>query len=315
VSTVLVTGAAGFIGRRLSRYLQDKGYAVRGAVRSSARDSRDIVAVGNIGPNTDWRHVLDGVDYIVHLAACVRVLNVEAVDPLAVYRDVNVAGSRRLAKQAAVMGVRRLIYLSSIKVNGEFTKMGEPFQAADAPKAEDAYGISKMEAEHGLYEISKNIGMEVVSIRPPLVYGPGVKGSFLTLLRWLERGLPLPLGAVHNRRSLVALDNLVDLIVTCLDHPAVANETFLVSDDEDLSTTVLLQRMGNALDRPARLIPVPPRLLQWGAKLFSKEEITRRLLGNLQVDISKTKERLGWVPPVSVDEGLRKTMEWYLNQR
>jgi nucleoside-diphosphate-sugar epimerase len=156
--------------------------------------------------------------------------------------------------------------------------------------------------------------MEVVCIRPPLVYGPGVKGNFLSLLRWLERGLPLPLGSVHNLRSLVALDNLVDLIITCLDHPAAANQSFLVSDNEDLSTTELLRRMGNALDRPARLIPVPPRLLQWGAKLFGKEEIAQRLLANLQVDISKTKERLGWAPPLSVDEGLRKTAEWYLKQ-
>jgi UDP-glucose 4-epimerase len=269
---------------------------------------------GDLSPTREWSNLLSGVDVVIHTAARVHVMHERSASDRE-YRRTNVEGTLNLARQAANAGAKRFIFLSSIKVNGEFTNLGEPFQAADAAKPEDAYGVSKMEAELGLYEISKDTGMEVVCIRPPLVYGPGVKGNFLSLLSWLERGLPLPLGAVNNRRSLVALDNLVDLIVSCLDHPAAASETFLVSDDEDLSTTALLRRIGDALDRPARLIPMPPRLLQWGAKLFGKEEIAQRLLGNLQVDISKTKERLGWVPRVSVEESLKKTVEWYLKQK
>jgi UDP-glucose 4-epimerase len=312
---ILVTGFTGFIGTHLAKELTSRGASVRGAVRFSEADrgNEEIVSVGDIGAHTDWSEGLKGVDTVIHCAARAHVMNEIEVDPLTVYRNVNVSGTRRLAEQAADMGVRRFIYLSSIKVNGEFTKNGEAFKAADAPKPEDAYAVSKMESERDLFEIAKNTGMEVVCIRPPLVYGPGVKGNFLVLLRWLKRGVPLPLGAVYNRRSFVALDNLVDLIITCINHPAAANQSFLVSDDDDLSTTELLRRMGDALNRPARLIPVPSRLLYWGAKLTGKDILAQRLLDNLHIDISKTKDRLGWEPLISFDTGLRKTAEWYLN--
>ncbi len=316
ITRVAITGATGFLGDALLRRLSSQ-YKVLALVRKDPLEQLAGVEhriCGDLSPTQEWSNLLSGVDIVIHTAARVHVMHERSVLDRE-YRRTNVEGTLNLARQAANMGVKRFIFLSSIKVNGEFTKLGEPFQAADEPKPEDMYGVSKMDAECGLYEILKDTGMELVCIRPPLVYGPGVKGNFLSLLRWLERGLPLPLGAVDNRRSLVALDNLVDLIITCLDHPAAANQTFLVSDDEDLSTTALLQRMGNAVDRPARLIPVPTKLLQWGAKLFGKEAMSHRLLGNLQIDISKTKERLGWEPPVSVDESLKKTAEWYRRQR
>ncbi len=230
-----------------------------------------------------------------------------SADPLAAFRQTNTAGTLHLARQAAAAGVRRFVFVSSVKVNGEGTAEGSPFTAADAPAPQDPYGISKMEAEQGLRQIAVDTGMEVVIVRPPLVYGPGVKANFATLMRWLQRGIPLPLGAVtDNRRSLVALDNLVDLLITCIHHPAAANQTFLVSDGEDLSTTALLRRMGQALGKPALLLPVPPALLALGAKVLGKGDVAQRLLGSLQVDITHTRETLGWTPPIGVDEGLRR---------
>ena len=211
--------------------------------------------------------------------------------------------------------MKRFIFLSSIKVNGERTISGTRFTSADNTFPKDAYGISKWEAEQALYEVSARTGLEVVIIRPPLVYGPGVKGNFLSLLGWLNRGIPLPLGAIHNLRSLISIDNLVDLIITCIKHPAAANQTFLVSDDEDLSTTELLRRMSAALDKPARLLLVPSSLLQLCANLLGIKAVAQRLLENLQVDISHTKEVLDWTPPVSVGEGLRRTAKWYLSQK
>lgn len=240
-------------------------------------------------------------------------MNEEAADPLAEFRRVNVEGTLRLAWQAAEAGVRRFVFVSSIKVNGEHSQPGQPFTADQTPAPGDPYGVSKMEAEQGLRVLARETGMEVVIIRPPLVYGPGVKANFLAMMRWLQRGVPLPLGGVtENRRSLVFLDNLIDLIVTCIDHPAAANQTFLVSDDEDLSTAALLRRMAAALGRPARLIPVPAGLITLGARLIGRPGIAQRLCGSLQVDIGKTKSLLGWVPPVSVDEGLRRTAEHWL---
>ena len=227
----------------------------------------------------------------------------------------NVEETLNLALQAAAVGVRRFVFISSIKVNGESTSLGQAFAVENVPNPQDPYGISKLEAEQGLINISNQVGMEVVIIRPPLVYGPGVKANFLAMMRWLQKGLPLPLGAIYNRRSLAALDNLVDLIVTCLDHPAAANRTFMVSDDEDISTTELLRRTSKALGKPAYLVPVPESLLQIGAKLLGKQGIIPRLFGNLQVDISHTKQILDWTPPINVDDGLRKTAEWFLSRR
>jgi nucleoside-diphosphate-sugar epimerase len=229
-----------------------------------------------------------------------------AIDPLTEFRSVNVAGTLNFARQAARAGVQRFLFISSIKVNGEQTPLGGCFTADDAPAPEDSYGISKWEAEQGLQQGARETGMEVVIIRPPLVYGAGVKGNFASMIKLVAKGLPLPLGAIHNRRSLVALDNLVDLIVTCIDHPAATNQVFLAGDGEDLSTSELLRRVGATMGRPARLLPVPAGLLQLGAKVLGKQAMAQRLLGSLRVDIAKTREILGWEPPLSVDEGLRR---------
>ena len=310
---VRVTGANGFVGRALCAEASVRGFVVGGVSRSACHlpgDTESLV-VGSLDERTDWRAALTGADIVIHLAARVHVMQDTATDPLVEFRRVNVQGTLNLARQAAAAGVRRFVFISSIKVNGETTELDQPFTADDEPAPLDPYGISKMEAEQGLREIAAKTGMEVVIIRPPLVYGPGVKANFQTMMRWLARGVPLPLGAIHNRRSMVALDNLVDLILTCIDHPAAANQTFLVSDGEDLSTTQLLQRLGRALGRPARLIPVPAMLLKVGAALVGKPAIAQRLCGSLQVDISKTQQLLGWVPPLSIDEGLKKAAEGY----
>jgi nucleoside-diphosphate-sugar epimerase len=240
----------------------------------------------------------------------VHVTNDKSPDPLTEFRRVNVEGTANLARQAAAAGVGRFVFLSSIKVNGEFTEIGRPFTAESLPAPEDAYGVSKYEAEQLLHQIAVETGMEVVIIRPPLVYGPGVKANFESMMRWLAHGVPLPLAAVtENRRSLVLRDNLVDLILTCLSHPGAANQTFLVSDGEDLSTADLLKHMGAALGHPARLFYIHPSLLKIGATVVNKPGIYQRLCGSLQLDITKTRQMLGWTPPVSVYEGLRCTAE------
>lgn len=307
--TTLVTGANGFVGSALCARLSRDGAALRRAVRSlnSQPEGVEAIAMGSLSSETDWTVALRSVDQVVHLAARVHVMNDKSGDPLAEFRRVNVDGTANLARQSAAAGVRRFVYLSSIKVNGEFTQEGHPFTADDAPAPEDPYAVSKHEAEQALRQIAAKTGMEVVIIRPPLVYGPGVKANFESMMRWLSRGVPLPLAAANrNRRSLVALDNLVDLILTCLQHPKAANQTFLVTDGEDLSTTELLQRMGQAIDRPTCLLPVPVSLLAFAARLLGKKAVAQRLLGSLQVDISKTCELLDWKPPVTVDEGLRR---------
>ena len=312
--TTLVTGANGFVGSALCARLRRDGVSARGAVRalSSPPDGAETVVIGSLSSETDWTAALRNVDQIVHLAARVHVMNDKSSDPLAEFRRVNVEGTVALARQAAVAGVRRFVFLSSVKVNGEFTKPGHPFTADDVPAPEDPYGVSKHEAEQLLRQIAAETGMEVVIIRPPLVYGPGVKANFESMMRWLARAVPLPLAAVTgNRRSLVALDNLVDLIMTCLNHPAAANQTFLVSDGEDLSTAELLKRMGAAMGRPARLFRMPPALLKLGATLLNKRAIYQRLCGSLQLDIAKTRQLLGWTPPVSVDQGLRRAAEGF----
>lgn len=306
---ILVTGASGFVGGKLCEAVSARGDLVYPSVRRA--QSEEQVAIGDIGPFTDWSSVLDGVDVVVHLAARVHLMHDEAADPLAEFRRINVGGTRALAEQAAKAGVSRLVFLSSIKVNGESTLPGVPFTGDDLPRPLDPYAVSKHEAEQVLNRVSSEAGMEVVVIRPCLVYGPGVRANFLSMIRWLDKGVPLPLGAIHNRRSLLALDNLVDLIVTCTEHPAAANQTFLAADGEDLSTTALLRRLGHALGVPARLVPVPPTMLRAGAALIGKREIADRLCGSLQVDISKTRSVLGWEPPVDVDEGLARTAEWY----
>lgn len=312
--TVLVTGASGFLGSALcARFCKD-GIFVRGAVRSLSWELQGIesIGVGNISSKTDWSPALTKVQQVVHLAARVHVMNDKSSDPLTEFRRVNVDGTANLARQAAAAGVRRFVFVSSIKVNGEYTEVGQPFAADDTPAPEDPYGVSKHEAEQQLRQIVGETGMEVVIIRPPLVYGPGVKANFESMMRWLARGVPLPLAAIsNNRRSLVALDNLIDLIFTCLNHPAAANQTFLVSDGEDISTADLLRRMGGALGRPARLFYVPASALKYGAALVGREDVYQRLCGSLQVDIGHTQKLLNWVPPLSVDEGLSRAAKGF----
>ena len=289
---VLVTGASGFVGTALCDRLRANGIAFLVGKRS-------IELLPEMA-----------IDIVVHLAARVHVMHETVSDSLSAYREVNTQGTLNLARQAAAAGVRRFVFVSTVKVNGE-GRLGV-YSESDAPDPTDPYAISKWEAELGLRDIAANSGMEVVIVRPPLVYGPGVKANFLNMMRWLNRGVPLPLGAIHNKRSLVGLGNLVDLLITCLDHPAAANQTFLVSDGEDLSTTELFRRMAAALGKPARLVPVPGWMLTVGASLFGKRELSQRLCGSLQVDISKTRNFLGWSPPVSVDVGLRATARDYL---
>ncbi len=311
---VLVTGASGFVGHALwNKLSHTTDLSVIGTVRVAAAANPLLVPVGELAAHSDWSPVLRGIEVVIHAAARVHVMNERAVNPLTEYRRVNVQGTLRLAQQAAVAGARRFIFISSIKINGEATETGQLFCADDAPKPADAYGISKMEAEKGLREIAAQTGMEVVIIRPPLVYGPGVKANFESMMRWLARGLPLPLAsATENRRSLVALENLVDLIVRCIEHPAAANQTFMVSDGEDLSTADLLRRLGSALGHPARLVAVPIPLVTFGAGLVGKRGVAQRLCGSLQVDIRKNKLLLNWEPPVTVNTGLRLAAERFL---
>lgn len=312
---VLVTGATGFVGNRLvSTLCPREGCRVTAAIRDQASindsiDSLSVVPVGELSSETDWRFALDGADSVIHLAARVHVMDDNSADPLAEFRRTNVEGTRALAEQAARSGVKRFVFVSSIKVNGEFTEPGCPFTAQDAPAPKDPYGQSKAEAEEVLRSIAAETGMEVVIIRPPLIYGPGVKANFAAMMNWLNRGIPLPLGRTENARSFLALDNLVDLIITCLDHPNAANQTFLASDGEDVSTTQLLQKMAAALGRKARLVPVPPALMKFGAKLARREDIYQRLFGSLQLDIRHTRETLDWSPPLSLDEGLQQTAD------
>jgi UDP-glucose 4-epimerase len=312
----LVTGATGFVGTNLAARLVEAGrFFVRAAVRRESDELPTDVertVVGDLTPVTVWQPALAGAAAVVHLAARVHVMRDSAADPLAEFRRVNVAVTLNLARQAAAWGVKRFVFLSSVKVNGESGSV--IYRETDLPAPKDAYGISKYEAERGLREIATETGMDVVIIRPPLVYGPGVKANFLALMRVVARGIPLPLGAIDNRRSLVALDNLLDLIVTCIDHPAAANQTFLVSDGEDLSTTELIRRLARAMDRPARLIPVPTTVLMAGATLLGKREVATRLCGSLQVDITKARELLGWLPPITMDEGLRASARHFLNE-
>jgi nucleoside-diphosphate-sugar epimerase len=304
---ILVTGANGFVGRVLTRRLAESAeFTVRAATRSGVviPGAETQVTIGDIGPGTDWSRAVTGIDTVVHLAARVHQMRETLDDPMAEYRRVNTSGTLGLANAANAAGVRRFVFISSIKVNGE----AGLFDEASPQQPVDPYGVSKAEAEAHLFEIARRGKMEVVIIRPPLVYGPGVRANFQALSRAIARGVPLPLGAIHNQRSLVAVDNLVDFIVRCIDHPRAANEVFLVSDGQDLSTTELARAMARALGRPALLLPVPAFLLKAAARGVGKRNVAQRVLGSLQLDISKARELLGWSPLITVDEGLRRAL-------
>jgi len=311
---ILVTGANGFVGSALLRRLtlDYPATSLVGTVRGSTQSfpiGVKTIKIGDLLPTTEWLEALQGVSAVVHCAARVHVMKDKSTDPMAEFRCINVDGTLNLARQAAAAGVKRLVFLSSIKVNGESTELGFPFTACKPPAPKEPYGVSKLEAEKSLIKISIETGMEVVIIRSPLVYGPGAKANFDLMVRILIRGVPLPLAAVtYNRRSLVGLDNLVDLIVTCIIHPKAANQTFLVSDGEDLSTADLIRRIGAALGRPANLFYVPNALLKLGAVLINKLAVYQRLCSSLQLDITKTRQLLDWSPPLFVDEGLRRAV-------
>jgi nucleoside-diphosphate-sugar epimerase len=315
----LVTGGSGFVGRALiNRLTLIAGSTVIAPVRNVATKFPEgvrSIPFSNLDATFNWSDELKDVDCVVHAAARVHIMNDVSADPLTAFRKVNVEATLNLARQAAASGTKRFIFISSIKVNGEGAEPGTVYRADDVPAPIDPYGVSKLEAEQGLKELAAVTGMEVVIIRPVLVYGPGVKANFLSMMRWLYRGVPLPFGAVHNQRSLVAIDNLVDLIVTCSDHPAAANQVFLVSDGEDVSTTQLLRKLAGALGKPARLLPIPVWLLSGAAALLGKRALSDRILGSLQVDISKNRQLLGWTPPVTLDKALSLTAQHFLDSR
>jgi len=310
IKKIVVTGASGFVGSAVMYELRKLGnFSVLGLCRTLPTNATDALeAVGDL-VDADLSEPLHEANVLIHAAARAHIMMDEVPDPLAEYRRINVEGTLKLARQAVAAGVERFIFLSSIKVNGELTPLNKPFVSSDAPVPEDPYGHSKLEAEQGLIQLAANTGMEVVIIRPPLVYGPSGKGNFASMIKLVEKGLPLPLGAIYNKRSLVGIDNLVDLIIRCIDHPAAANQVFLAGDGEDVSTTELLRGVGKALGKPARLIPVPAGLLQFGATLLGRKAMAQRLLGSLQVDISKTCELLDWKPPYTVEECLRRCFE------
>ncbi len=352
--TVLITGATGFIGSAVLTELTKLRIPVRQAVRYSDLLPNVIghqkVTVGQIDLKTDWSAALVGIDCVIHCAARPYVSHETEFDSLATYRMTNVDGTRRLAEQSAEFGVKRLVYLSSIKVNGEQTALGTPFRAdvtpqgfprrdykgkgsfcddslvsplrsqqwcsnpfsVNKPSPKDPYGVSKWEAEQALWEVAARTDLEVVVVRPPLVYGPGVKGNLLYLIGMVARGLPLPLGAIHNQRSLVSLANLVDLLVCCIKHPAATGQTLLVSDGEDLSTPQLIQLLAQGMNKSPHLLPVPVSLVRATGAILGKRAEIDRLVGSLQVDSSKTNELLNWKPPVSVKDGIREMAQWYL---
>jgi nucleoside-diphosphate-sugar epimerase len=316
-SSVLVTGSTGFVGSRLCEVITQNVRSVRRAVRR-IYGMQDEVVVSDLIDKTDWAEALKNIEIVIHLAARVHIMGDTAENPLAEFRKVNTDGTLNLARQAADAGVKRFIFISSIKVNGEMTLVDQSFKADDNFVPTDPYGLSKYEAEQGLLAIAKETGMEVVIIRPPLIYGPNVKANFASMMKWINKGIPLPFGAIHNQRSLVALDNLVDFIALCADreksHKA-ANEVFLISDGEDVSTTTLLQKVARAFGKKPNLIPVPVGLMTFVAKLVGKGDIANRLFGSLQVDSSKARDLLGWQPVVTMDEQLAKMVEVGGNRR
>jgi len=314
---IMITGANGFVGRRLLTYLDVAGHKTRAVVRRPSVTvdvPGDSMVVGAIDADTDWQAAVEGCDVVVHLAARVHVMHETEQDPLVAFRRVNLQGSIALANAAVKAGVKRFVYISSIKVNGEAT-YGQAFGPQQAVDPHEPYALSKWEAEQALQALGEESGMEVVIIRPPLVYGPGVKANFLSLVKLANKGVPLPLGGIKNRRTMVALENLVDLIKTCCEHPAAAGQVFLAADDETVSTGELVGRISRALGRPSRVFYFPPVVMALIAKLVHKEAIWHRLAGSLEVDNSAAKTMLDWTPVVSMDEQLQQLADWFLKDR
>ncbi|MEZ8028394.1 NAD-dependent dehydratase [Enterovibrio norvegicus] len=313
---LLITGANGFVGRRVSKTAKHKKWQVKKQIRNVSSTADDII-VSDVDPDTEWGDFLQGIDCIIHCAARVHQMS-DAIcgdKALQAYRDVNTFGSLNLACQAAEAGVKRFVFISSIKVNGEQTYPGQTFISEVSISPIDPYGLSKYEAEIGLRKIAEETGMEVVIIRPPLIYGPGVKANFLAMMNLVKRGVPLPFGAIRNSRSLVYIENLVSLVILCCEHPNAANKTFLVSDNDDVSTTRMLNEIAKGMGRKSLLIPIPQKFIEFAAKLLGKSHIADRVCGNLQLDISDTMNTLSWEPPFSFEQGIQRTVSAYLSSK
>jgi nucleoside-diphosphate-sugar epimerase len=309
----LITGANGFVGKALCVELHRRAQFVRAAMRTVNATVKDVeaVAVGEINSETNWLDALRGVDAVIHLAARVHVMKDTAVDPMAEFLKVNLYGTSNLAQQAARAGVKRLVYVSSVKVNGEKTTRSQAFTESDEPNPQDPYAISKWRAEQDLQRISQETGLEVVIIRPPLVYGPGVKGNFISLLAAIDQGIPLPLAGANNLRSLVYVENLADALIACATHTAAAGQTYLVSDGDDVSTAMLVEKIAKALGRKSRVFYFPPTLLRAMAAVLGRKERVDRLFGSLRINDEKIRRELAWSPPFTLEQGLRATAEWY----
>lgn len=311
--SVLITGGGGFIGRNLALEMARRGWKVRGAVRKQSMlpDGVGQVIVGDIDGQTNWDEALSGIDTVIHLAARAHVLRETAPDPIKSFHRVNVEGGAQLARAAASCEVKRLLYVSSAGVQGLQTLPEKPFTEIDPPRPHNAYTRSKLQAEQALMFESSRSGLEIVIVRPPLVYGANAPGNFAQMIKVLRRGIPLPFASVSNRRSLIYIDNLVDALFACATHSAAAGQTYLVSDGEDISTPELLSQLGAAMGYPARLLPCPLALLKLAGRLTGKSAQVERLLGSLQIDSARIRRELGWQPPYTLQQGLQKTAEWY----
>lgn len=303
---VVVTGANGYVGSHCCAALKQAGYIVRGTIRTAQPLDVETFVTGDVGPDTDWTHALDGADVVIHTAARVHIFDETEPDSLAAFRRVNVAGTIRLAQQAAAAGVKRFLFISTVGIFGQKTPPDIPFTEKSPPHPYNPYAQSKWEAEQHLQSL--NADMEIVIVRAPLVYGPGAPGNFDRLVRWVSKGVPLPLGGLNNRRSFVGIDNLVDFLVLCVEHPAAAGQTLLVTDGEDLSTTQLIQHLARAQGKNILLIPVPPHPVRWALQLLGRQRLADQLYGSLVIDSSQTRQLTGWTPPVAVAEGLRRAV-------
>ena len=313
----LITGANGFVGKPLCAELLRQGQSVRAALRSASKPADDVEVVisGSIDGKADWTEALRGVDVVIHLAARVHVMRETAGDPLAEFLEVNLYGTANFAQQAARAGVKRFVYVSSIKVNGEQTSATQPLTELDEANPQDPYAISKWQAEQALQRIAQKTNLEVVIVRPPLVYGPGVKGNFISLLAAIDKGIPLPLASANNARSLVYVGNLVDALIACATHPVAAGQTYLVSDGKDVSTALLTEKIANALGRSSRLFHLPPTLLRAVAILAGRSEQVDRLFGSLRISNKKIRGELSWSPPYTLEQGLHATADWYRDEQ